>query len=239
MTEPLAPTTIGERQAIAEALREALKDPAIAIGFQWSSPSEKLLDHSLDFLASHVRDAILSLDSPSLGEGVCYLSDRFEYAAPGDQQEDAWIVRFCDRDCGDQIWTGPDAEAQAWASWERYAPAFNIYVFRLARLKTPTTNAPVAAQREAIARIIDPTAWKLDCDGYFVEQVHSDEALAKADAILSLTKTATNADMRGALEPFALISSEGIVKPESGYVTITTRAEYFHRARTVLQGDKS
>jgi len=66
-----------------------------------------------------------------------YLADRFQWAAPGDQQEDAWLVRFCDRDCGDAIFTGPDAEAEAWAYWERYAPSFNIYVFRLAALRQP------------------------------------------------------------------------------------------------------
>lgn len=42
------------------------------------------------------------------------------------------------------------------------------------------------ASREEIARIIDPTAWKME-DGYLVEQEHSDDALAKADAILALS----------------------------------------------------
>lgn len=41
-------------------------------------------------------------------------------------------------------------------------------------------------ERETVARIIDPTAWKVDSDGYMVEQVHSDDALAKTDAILAL-----------------------------------------------------
>lgn len=79
-----------------------------------------------------------------------YLADRFQWAAPGDQQEDAWLVRFCDRDCGDAIFTGPDAEAEAWAYWERYAPSFNIYVFRLAALSdTPTPSTPVQGAGEA------------------------------------------------------------------------------------------
>jgi hypothetical protein len=89
-----------------------------------------------------------------------YLSDRFEWAAPADQQEDAWIVRFCDKDCGDQIWTGPDAAAEAWASWERYAPSYNIYVFQLARLspKSPASVGldPETARVSAIAADLLP-----------------------------------------------------------------------------------
>ena len=42
--------------------------------------------------------------------------------------------------------------------------------------------------------------------------------------------------LREALEPFALMSSEGVVKEASGYVTITTCAEYFHRAKAALGG---
>lgn len=41
--------------------------------------------------------------------------------------------------------------------------------------------------RDEIARIIDPTAWKME-DGYWVEQEHSDDALAKADAILAASR---------------------------------------------------
>lgn len=42
-----------------------------------------------------------------------------------------------------------------------------------------------------------------------------------------------------ALEPFALISSEGVIKQESGHVTVITCAEYFHKARAVLEGKPS
>ena len=38
-----------------------------------------------------------------------------------------------------------------------------------------------------------------------------------------------------ALEPFALISAEGVVKTKSGHVAVTTCAEYFHQARTALE----
>lgn len=69
-----------------------------------------------------------------------YLSDRFEWASPGDQQEDAWIVRFSDNDVRDMLFTGGDAERDAWAAWERHAPGYNMYVFRLARLSTPSSD---------------------------------------------------------------------------------------------------
>lgn len=39
-----------------------------------------------------------------------------------------------------------------------------------------------------------------------------------------------------ALEPFALISSEGVIKQQTGHVTVITCAEYFHKARAVLGG---
>lgn len=64
-----------------------------------------------------------------------YLADRFEWAAPGDQQEDAWILRFCDQDMREAVFTGPDAEKEAWEHWERYAPAWNCFLFRLVRLR--------------------------------------------------------------------------------------------------------
>lgn len=63
-----------------------------------------------------------------------YLADHFEWAAPGDQQEDVWLLRFCDDDVRDMMWTGPEAEAEAWAAWNRHAPGYNCYLFRLARL---------------------------------------------------------------------------------------------------------
>ena len=42
-------------------------------------------------------------------------------------------------------------------------------------------------------------------------------------------------DLERALEPFALASLEGVIKPASGHVSITTCAEYFHRARDALE----
>lgn len=89
--------------------------------------------------------------SPNTPETVerPYLADRFQWAAPGDRQEDAWLVRFCDNDIRDLIFTGPDAEKEAWAAWNRHAPGYNIYVFRLAAL-----SAPSPASGEAMLRAV-------------------------------------------------------------------------------------
>ena len=72
-----------------------------------------------------------------------YLSDRFEWAAPGDQQEDAWLLRFCDNDVRDLIWTGEDAEQEAWAAWNLHAPGYNCYLFRLAALRSTPQAKPL------------------------------------------------------------------------------------------------
>lgn len=98
------------------------------------------------------------------GKEAPYLADRFPWAAPGDQQEDAWLVRFCDRDCGDAIFTGPDAEREAWEHWNRYAPAFNIYVFRLAALTPPPPDAErlVRETVERCAKVLDMSRQELE-----------------------------------------------------------------------------
>lgn len=85
----------------------------------------------------------------AVNPGDCYLADRFEWAAPGDRQEDAWLIRFCDKDCREAIFTGPDAEREAWEHWNRYAPAFNIYAFRLAKLRQ-SPPLPSGDQRRPI-----------------------------------------------------------------------------------------
>lgn len=60
---------------------------------------------------------------------------------------------------------------------------------------TPVADAGmVLPSRVELAKVIDPTAWRLDRDGYHVEQVHSGDALAKADAILSMIAAAPDAE---------------------------------------------
>jgi hypothetical protein len=134
MTEPLAPTTIGERQAIAE--REARQ---VCVDYRLS-PESYERSGGKHPLQSYIEGAILR--------------------------------------------------------------AF-------AALLPTTTNAPVAAQREAIARIVDPETWQANDDieagnhhGYSISKVGVDCAvsLAKADAILALRQTLPiHGEMREAL----------------------------------------
>ena len=51
---------------------------------------------------------------------------------------------------------------------------------------------------------------------------------------LAAAKPVGDVGVRAALEPFALISSEGVVTQKEGHVTVTTCAEYFHRAAAAL-----
>lgn len=65
----------------------------------------------------------------------------------------------------------------------------------------------------------------------FAEVARGTAALATASAT-QLKEQLGSLD--GALQPFALIASEGVVTHKEGHVTITTCAEYFHRAAEAL-----
>lgn len=64
-----------------------------------------------------------------------YLSRQFRYAAPGDRQQEVWRLRFDDAEMREMIFVGEDAEAHAWEAWDRFAPAWNCTVYRIAELK--------------------------------------------------------------------------------------------------------
>ena len=88
------------------------------------------------------EDREKAIPAPVASEGLVealrvgrYLADRFLWAAPGDQQEDAWLLRFCDNDVRDVYWHGEEAETDAWAAWNWHAPGYNCYLFRLASLR--------------------------------------------------------------------------------------------------------
>lgn len=60
------------------------------------------------------------------------------WCAPGDRQEDVWIIRFEDRDRAEMIFTGPDAEAEATKAWDELcgpSGTWNGYLFALVRLE--------------------------------------------------------------------------------------------------------
>lgn len=76
-------------------------------------------------------------------------------------------------------------------------------------------------------------------DGGHYQALHGDEKSVE-DAIAKVQAAeADKARLSEALRPFALISSEGVVKAAQGHVTITTSAEYFHRACAALSGSGS
>ena len=62
---------------------------------------------------------------------------RGQWCAPGDAQEDVWLIRFDDPDMQTPVFTGDNAEAEARAAWERHCGpgqgAYNGYLFRLVR----------------------------------------------------------------------------------------------------------
>ena len=93
-----------------------------------------------------------------------YLSDRFEWAAPGDQQEDAWLLRFCDNDVRDLIWTGEDAEQEAWAAWNLHAPGYNCYLFRLAALRSTPQAKSLDPPAQDEVEVLAATIFEADPD---------------------------------------------------------------------------
>lgn len=89
-------------------------------------------------LASWEQCRFCSATLPSEGAHV-FERPRFdigqEWAAPGDNQDDVWKLFFHDRDCGEMLFRGPEAEAEAWAAWDRYAPHYNVNLFRQVKMK--------------------------------------------------------------------------------------------------------
>ncbi len=71
--------------------------------------------------------------------------DGTRFCAPGDRQEDAWLIRFDDNDVGDKVFIGQDAEHEARAMWESMCGpngTWNGYLFRLARPLPPPPKEP-------------------------------------------------------------------------------------------------
>jgi hypothetical protein len=114
------------------------------------------------------------------------------------------------------------------------------------------SDEAVAAEREACAKALDAAHYYIDAHDNELREagITRDEALSRArDLRAAIRYRAPSTDQttahpqpsdrepggwREALEPFALMSAEGVVKQEKGRVTITTQAEYFHRASAVL-----
>ena len=60
---------------------------------------------------------------------AAYGADHQPWCQPGDQTQRAFRLRFEDPDMREMVWTGPDAEKEALAAYNQYAPAWNVYLF--------------------------------------------------------------------------------------------------------------
>lgn len=68
-----------------------------------------------------------------------YGAGNLRFAAPGDRQDDVWLLRFDDPDRGEMFFGGPDyapgeAERLAWKAWNRFKPTWNCYLFHVVAL---------------------------------------------------------------------------------------------------------
>lgn len=73
---------------------------------------------------------------------VAYGAPHQPWCQPGDQPHRAFRLRFEDPDMCEMVWTGPDAEAEALAAYNRYAPAWNVYLFSGHPRTHPTPATP-------------------------------------------------------------------------------------------------
>jgi hypothetical protein len=53
---------------------------------------------------------------------------RHSWCQPRDEPRRHFFLRFADSDMGEQVFNGENAEAEAWAAWDKYAPAWNCYL---------------------------------------------------------------------------------------------------------------
>lgn len=107
------------------------------------------------------------------------------------------------------------------------------------RYTTKRLKHEIARATEALeAKIASKDGWKELHDAAQVavkERTEACNSLYKQVATLEAKLAAA----QEALEPFALISSEGVIKQETGHVTVITCAEYFHKARAARGGKPS
>ena len=113
---------------------------------------------------------------------------------------------------------------------------------------TPTAPPELEELRAEVERLTeDRNYWKIEAQGETAKVEYRDKKLESAEAERDVQRESKEYAQRccesaearleltlAALEPFALISSEGIVKQSTGHVTVTTCAEYFHRAAVLI-----
>lgn len=91
-------------------------------------------------------------DEGAAGEPVAYGADHQPWCQPGDQTDRAFRLRFEDPDMREMIWTGPDAEKEALAAYNQYAPSWNVYLFSGHPRAHPSPTP--AADESALALLI-------------------------------------------------------------------------------------
>lgn len=107
-----------------------------------------------------------------------YSHPRHPWCQPGDEPHRAFILRFSDPDMREQVFLGEGAEADAWAAWDRFGPAWNVYLFGI----MPQAQRPASQDLEDI--IADALQDSLDVDWTCrTGAKHIIEALRKAGAL--------------------------------------------------------
>jgi hypothetical protein len=63
--------------------------------------------------------------SPLERREMPYSHPRHPWCQSGDMPDRQFMLRFADPDMRTMYWSGPDAEADAWEAWDRFAPAWS------------------------------------------------------------------------------------------------------------------
>lgn len=123
---------IGQRNA-----SELLNPIDVFAASRQSDASDRPTRKLLVLLRDYKNKLLKEKEYQDLKDKTIYNPPGQRWAAPSDQQEDMWLLRFHDRDCAEAIFAGEDAEKEAWKAWNRYSPSFNINLFRLAEIPKP------------------------------------------------------------------------------------------------------
>ena len=134
-------------------------------------------------VASHGPSALRS-QPPAREDAqpVAYGADHQPWCQPGDQTHRAFRLRFEDPDMREMVWAGPDAEREALAAYNQYAPAWNVYLFS-GHARHPAPDALRDAERYRFLRSRAPGPdSELPPEGLFIGQVPDNLILTEEDA---------------------------------------------------------
>jgi hypothetical protein len=80
-----------------------------------------------DVFARHGIDPLTG--SPLPRPEMPYSHPRHPWCQPGDVPNRRFMLVFADQDMRTMYWDGPDAEADAWRAWDRFAPAWSCDLY--------------------------------------------------------------------------------------------------------------